>query len=264
MHTLEGLLPRSWLLLESPAALPATTTTRRRRRGARRLRAAGLPSTTSATARRCWASWTWPSWAPTPVSPWGLLGAGAGRCGVVRGVCCPWRWSPAVATSHRTCPPALLRALPPAVGMFVSGHLGDRVDLRYFLTGRWVQVAAVSERFWRACLGPLVLLAADGGGQHGQRALWVERRPLAPFPLAPFPHPLAAPQAACWAAARAWRCSAPPTSGRSTPWPTLWRCRSWEVRQHGAGGCGGVGQQPAHERRSSVGGRWLKPACASA
>ena len=38
---------------------------------------------------------------------------------------------------HSTSLLLLLPSLPclAAVGMFVSGHLGDRVDLRYFLTG---------------------------------------------------------------------------------------------------------------------------------
>ena len=31
--------------------------------------------------------------------------------------------------------PLLPTPTTPTVGMFISGHLGDRVDLRYFLTG---------------------------------------------------------------------------------------------------------------------------------
>lgn len=49
-----------------------------------------------------------------------------------------WLFGTAAECSDSGCdwPNTQPRAAPPAVSMFVAGHIGDRVDLRYFLTGR--------------------------------------------------------------------------------------------------------------------------------
>jgi hypothetical protein len=65
----------------------------------------------------------------TPTYP--FLFAGCSAC------CC--RPSRCFPPSIPCAPPP-----PPAVGMFISGHLGDRVDLRHFLTGECLALSAVA------------------------------------------------------------------------------------------------------------------------
>lgn len=151
-------------------------------------------------------------------------------------VYCRQHSRPHVARAELSCclPLASYPGFPsfcPAVGMFVSGHLGDRVDLRYFLTG-----------------GPGLLWARGGLGlgryilpsSHLKHSGFLGHPSpvLAPSSIAC--NPLSSPrplQAAWWAAACVWRCLVPPTSGRSTPCHTSLPFRWWEVSK--AVGVGG-------------------------
>ena len=132
-------------------------------------------------------------------------------------------------------PPPPPPPLSPSVGMFVSGHLGDRVDLRHFLTGGWVGWGG-----WRVL--PCIMLHLNLPA-----CLPLHRHPPTHPPPPPFhTHTHTTTQAACWGLGCAWLSLVPPTFWTSTPSPTFWRCRWWEVRRGaracvwGGGGGGGV------------------------
>lgn len=123
--------------------------------------------------------------------------------------------------------------------MFVSGHLGDRVDLRYFLTG--------------------VQREASGCGSTCLRALLhVAHRPVTnAIPSSHPTPPVHALQEACWAVVSLLSCLARPTSCSCTAWPSSSSSRLGEV----GGECGaaaavrdgmrwwGVGRRPAQQSR---------------
>lgn len=120
---------------------------------------------------------------------------------------------PAQLPAHAPQGPAAVPARP-AVGMFVSGHLGDRVDLRYFLTGGWcpgTRLAPVLQAPAPACPDPHALVRAST-----VRLSW-HQGCLALLSWKAYALVAAGAQAACWAAAPAWHCLEPPTFGRSTP-----------------------------------------------
>ena len=104
--------------------------------------------------------------------------AGSGRPSRLAG----WAWH----AQHQQLEAAVIRTAAPrrpaAVGMFVSGHLGDRVDLRYFLTG--------------ACCGRL--LGCVGAGELGcggpdRQGLPAVSSTLLHLPAPPLPRPCPGP-----------------------------------------------------------------------